>query len=258
MCVCVCVALCHLQAVDALCQLLRSSCPLVTVRLDVASREAAETIAAALPNRPSLMHFMMGGSVPEHVLSFIAATLSSNAINKLQAASRSGSPAPQHARSSTPTQLLVQHQQQHMQSPGTATPSVTLGGPAHYNLARPFSCGTARMPLALSPNSSAGSLANSTGKPQRGSLLFGSPGSSGRPSMQHRSPISGGRGNVRTLSMQARRASVIDNQGLAGLASGGAANKAAEVFKRHDMDNSGYGGPLHGQSFVDINQQPCG
>jgi hypothetical protein len=186
------------------------------------------------------MHFMMGGSVPEHVLSFIAATLSSNAINKVQAASRSGSPAPQQPRSSTPTQLLMQHQQQHMQSPGAATPSVTLGGPAHYNLARPFSGGTARMPLALSPNSSSGSLANSTGTPQRGSLLFGSPGSSGRPSMQHRSPVSAGRVNVRTLSMQARRASVIDNQGLAGLASGGAANKAAEVFKRHDMDNSGY------------------
>ena len=78
-----------MQAVDAMCQLLRSSCPLVTVRLDVANREAAETVAQAVPERPTLMHFMMGGNVPEHVLSFIAAALSSNTMNKMPAGSRS-------------------------------------------------------------------------------------------------------------------------------------------------------------------------
>lgn len=218
-----------LQAVAALCQLLRSSCPLVTLRLDVASREAAETIAQALPDKPTLMHFMMGGNVPEHVLSFIAAALSANAMNKMQAASCSSSPTPlgQRQRSSTPSQLQGQHQQL-MQ-----TPPVTVGGPGNYT--RTFSGSNPRVPVALSPNSSSSDLGNTT--PQLG-LLFSSPGS-GRGGTQHRSPNSSGRVNVRTLSMQARRASVIDNQGLAGLAGGGAANKAAEVFKRHDMDNSG-------------------
>lgn len=220
-----------------MCQLLRSSCPLVTVRLDVGSREAAETVAQAVPDRPTLMHFMMGGNVPEHVLSFIAAALSSNTLNKMQAGSRSNSPTSlgQRQRSSTPSQLLAHHQQL-MQTPDAATPSVTVGGPGNFSANRPFSGSNPRVPCALSPNSSSGSLGNST--PQRG-LLFGSPGS-GRNSVQFgRSPNSTGRSNVRTLSMQARRASVIDNQGLAGLAGGGAANKAAEVFKRHDMDNSG-------------------
>jgi hypothetical protein len=218
-----------LQAVAALCQLLRSGCPLVTLRLDVASREAAETIAQALPDKPTLMHLMMGGNVPEHVLSFIAAALSANTMNKVQAASRSSSLTPprQRQRSGTPTQLQAHHHQL-MQ-----TPPVTVGGPGNYS--RPFSGSSPRVPKALSPNSSSSDLGNTT--PQRG-LLFSSPSSS-RGGTQHRSPSSSGRANVRTLSMQARRASVIDNQGLAGLAGGGAANKAAEVFKRHDMDNSG-------------------
>jgi hypothetical protein len=100
-----------LQAVAALCQLLRSGCPLVTLRLDVASREAAETIAQALPDKPTLMHLMMGGNVPEHVLSFIAAALSANTMNKVQAASRSSSLTPprQRQRSGTPTQLQAHH-----------------------------------------------------------------------------------------------------------------------------------------------------
>jgi hypothetical protein len=175
------------------------------------------------------MHFMMGGNVPEHVLSFIAAALSANTMNKMQAARRSSSsptPLGQRQRSGTPSQLQAHHQQL-MQ-----TPPVTVGGPGHYT--RPGSSSNPRVPNTLSANSSSSDLGNTT--PQRG-LLFSSP-SSGR-SAQHRSPNSSGRANVRTLSMQARRASVIDNQGLAGLAGGGAANKAAEVFKRHDMDNSG-------------------
>lgn len=243
------------QAVDALCQLLGSSCPLVTLRVDVASRDAAETIAAAIQGKHTLTHIMMGGNVPEHVLSFVAAALSANTLHKVQAASRSSSPVPvsprqqQQQRSRTPTQLTVQHQQL-MQTPPAATRSAGMPVSGRYDsLQRPFSGnGPAEMsvPRSLSPNYSQHSHTSDFGNttPQSRVLTFTSPSSAGRAlvgsgSIQYRSPGSSGRGNLRTLSMQARRASVIDNQGLGGLAGGGAANKAAEVFRRHDLDGSG-------------------
>jgi len=227
------------QAVAALCELLQSSCPLVTMRLDVAGKEAAETIARALPSEHTLMHFMMGGAVPEHVLSFIAAALSANTLHKVQEASggRSSPLSPSQQRSRTPTQLILQHQKL-LKSPA---PSAT---PPSCN-SRPMGPGSGSRrspsPAYSQQSSSISSSLNNT--PQQGGL-FASP-VSGRTSAPYRSPGSGGssravgRGNVRTLSMQARRASVIDPQGLAGLAGGGAANKATEVFRRHDLDGSG-------------------
>jgi hypothetical protein len=231
----------------------------VTLRVDVASRDAAETIAQAIQGKHTLTHIMMGGNVPEHVLSFVAAALSANTLHKVQAASRSTSPRPvlprqqqqqqQQQRSRTPTQLIVQHQQL-MQTPPAATWSAGLPGSGRYaSLQRPFSGnGPAEMsvPRSLSPNYSQHSHTSDFGNttPRSRVLTFTSPSSAGRAlvgsgSIQYRSPGSSGRGNLRTLSMQARRASVIDNQGLGGLAGGGAANKAADVFRRHDLDGSG-------------------
>jgi hypothetical protein len=239
-----------LQAVEALCQLLNSSCPLVTLRVDVASREAAETIAQALPSQHSLMHFMLGGNAPEHVLSNIAAAVSANTVGKVQAAGRSSnSPASTYTRhqqlSRTPTQRLAGQQQTLQPTPGSTPPAAIRGvaSTTSTSAQRAYSSSNPRPPpRSVSPAFSQRSAGSSTGNitPPRG-LLFASPGS-GRASQAAAaaaSPGSGGRGNVRTLSMQARRASVIDPQGLAGLAGGGAANKAAEVFKRHDTDGSG-------------------
>jgi hypothetical protein len=44
----------------------------------------------------------------------------------------------------------------------------------------------------------------------------------------------------RTLTGQARSAGALDPVGLSGLSGGGGADKAAEVFRRHDTDESGY------------------
>lgn len=68
------------QAIDELCHLLAAGTPLVTLRADVSSKEAAEQVARALTANSSIMHLMLGGPVPEHVLSFIGATLSSNTL----------------------------------------------------------------------------------------------------------------------------------------------------------------------------------
>jgi hypothetical protein len=240
------VATVLLQAVEALCQLLNSGCPLVTLRVDVASREAAEAIAQALPSQHSLMHFMLGGNAPEHVLSYIAAAVSANTLGKVQAGSHSGNPAGTYMRqqqlSRTPTQRLAGQQQVLQLTPGSTPPAAGRGtGSAQ----RTLSSSNPRAPRSVSPAFSAlsqRSASSSTGNitPPRG-LLFASPGGArvSPAAAAAASPGSGGRGNVRTLSMQARRASVIDPQGLAGLAGGGAANKAAEVFKRHDTDGSG-------------------
>jgi hypothetical protein len=54
--------------------------------MDVATKEAAEAVAQALPGNTHLLQLMMGGPVPEHVLSFIGATISSNALHRLAAA----------------------------------------------------------------------------------------------------------------------------------------------------------------------------
>lgn len=57
---------------------------MTTLRLDVLAKEAAESIAQTLPKNNSLLHLMMGGPVPEHVLSFVAASLSANTLGRLQ------------------------------------------------------------------------------------------------------------------------------------------------------------------------------
>uniref|UniRef100_A0A383WJV6 EF-hand domain-containing protein n=2 Tax=Tetradesmus obliquus TaxID=3088 RepID=A0A383WJV6_TETOB len=154
--------------VDALCQLLASSAPLITMRLDVATKEAAETVAHALPRNSSLLHLMMGGPVPEHV--------------------RPASVGPGGSRS----------------SPGSTrsrTPNSSRGGAGRQTPPRPASAG----------------------------LLNGSGNFSG--SM---------RSLVRTTTQQARQLATVDPTGLSGLAGGGVNSKAAEVFRRHDSDGSGY------------------
>jgi hypothetical protein len=44
----------------------------------------------------------------------------------------------------------------------------------------------------------------------------------------------------RSLTVRAKQLALLDPTGLAGLSGGGSAHKAAEVFKRHDSDASGY------------------
>ena len=55
------------QGVAHLCQMLRYTATLNTLRVDVASRDCAETVARELPNNRSLMHLTIGGPVPEQV-----------------------------------------------------------------------------------------------------------------------------------------------------------------------------------------------
>ncbi len=63
---CVCVSC--VQGVVQLCQMLRYTATLNTLRVDVSSREGAEAIARELPNNRSLMHLTIGGPVPEALL----------------------------------------------------------------------------------------------------------------------------------------------------------------------------------------------
>lgn len=163
-----------------MCQLLASSAPLVTVRLDVATKEAAEAVAQALPRNSSLLHLMMGGPVPEHVLSFVAASLSSNTVNKLQqqdAASVNNSPA----AVTSPAQQ--QPHQQQLWSPNRQA-SAGRGSPGAFR---------ARTP---------GSTSRSNGSPARppSAGLLGA-GGAGRPVL------------VRTTTQQARNLSTIDPTG---------------------------------------------
>jgi hypothetical protein len=48
--------------------MLRYTATLNTLRVDVASGECAETVARELPNNRSLMHFTLGGPVPDQVI----------------------------------------------------------------------------------------------------------------------------------------------------------------------------------------------
>lgn len=200
--------------VDALCQLLASSAPLITMRLDVATKEAAETVAHALPRNSSLLHLMMGGPVPEHVLSFVAASLSSNTLSKLQQqqqASGGGS-----ATSSPLRAPPTQQQQQTLWSPNRRPTSVGPGGSRS-------SPGSTR---SRTPNSSRGGAGRQTPpRPASAGLLNSSGNFSG--SM---------RSLVRTTTQQARQLATVDPTGLSGLAGGGVNSKAAEVFRRHDSD----------------------
>jgi hypothetical protein len=89
-------------ALDALCALLRSPhVPLATLRADVATKEGAERIAQVLPGNSTLVSLMLGGPVPEHVLSFVSAVLSSNANGAASPGSR-GSPQQSAPTGATP------------------------------------------------------------------------------------------------------------------------------------------------------------
>jgi hypothetical protein len=199
--------------VDALCQLLASSAPLVTMRLDVATKEAAETVAQALPRNSSLLHLIMGGPVPEHVLSFVAASLSSNTLSKLQQQQASGG----GSASSSPLRAPpTQQQQQMLWSPNKRPASVGPGGSRS-------SPGSTR---SRTPNSSRGGAGRQTPpRPASAGLLNSSGNFTG--SM---------RSLVRTTTQQARQLATVDPTGLSGLAGGGVNSKAAEVFRRHDSD----------------------
>eukprot|EP00877_Chromochloris_zofingiensis_P001130 jgi/Chrzof1/11017/Cz05g20160.t1 len=181
------------QAIDELCHLLAAGTPLVTLRADVSSKEAAEQVARALTANSSIMHLMLGGPVPEHVLSFIGATLSSNTLCRMSQDSSSH-------RAACGSDMSTPH----------CWPAATRSA-SNHSIRPPPAAG------CFSPNSSSG--------PSR-------PRSAGSNSRT--------RAVTRTLTMQAKRLSVLDPVGLAGLAGGGAATKASEVFRRHDGDNSGH------------------
>ena len=67
-----------------LCQMLRYTATLNTLRVDVAAREGAEIVARELPNNRSLMHMTIGGPVPEQLLAKMSEIL---AVNTMRAAS---------------------------------------------------------------------------------------------------------------------------------------------------------------------------
>lgn len=280
-----------MQAIDALCQLLGTpDSPLVTVKLDVASREGAEAIASALPAAStSLRHLVLGGSVSEDVLTYVTAAVaagggSSSAStprwSSQQQAAGSGSGA------GTPPSLLQQ-----LHGGAAASPRAALSSP-RVSRARHGSCSPAASAAGVAAAGRASSASPRT--PLYTALLSSSPLSSPRPSsrggfrcvgrqslgsgkapgalQQHGarsltssphllaggsspSPLqlrasgtssSGGvlgrRTLARTSSSQARRAASLEplGPGFVGLSGGGAANRAAEAFRRHDADSAGH------------------
>ena len=70
------------QGVKQLCQMLRSSGMLSTLRVDVASREGAEAIARELPGNRSLTHLTLGGPVPEPLLAKMSEILAANTMSR--------------------------------------------------------------------------------------------------------------------------------------------------------------------------------
>lgn len=68
------------EGVNQLCQMLRYTATLNTLRVDVATREGGEAIARELPNNRSLMHLTIGGPVPESLLSQMSEILATNTM----------------------------------------------------------------------------------------------------------------------------------------------------------------------------------
>ncbi|GBF88565.1 hypothetical protein Rsub_01280 [Raphidocelis subcapitata] len=204
------------DALEAAAELLSAArVPLATLRADVARKEGAERLAQALPTNASLVNLMLGGPVPEHVLSFIGAVLSSNAA--AAAAARAGAGAGAGGRAGSPGAGSPGGGSQGTRSPGAASPEPSGGSP-----------GRARRPPAA-PLPPAGS-------PPRRPFVVGGSRSPGAPAP----PSAARRAMSRTLTAQARSAGALDPIGLTGLSGGGGADKAAEVFRRHDVDESGY------------------
>jgi hypothetical protein len=196
------------------------------LRLDVATKEAAEAVAQALSGNTTLLHLMMGGPVPEHVLSFIGATLSSNTLSRLASGKNEDSPG---------AGLGAMGNSPHAASgDGSGGRKGRSNSEEHQQLRWEDELAAEEAAAEMGQRQAArGGSSEGLGR------IRGSPRALQRPeSADGRGPR--GRVLVRSTTQQARRLSALDPTGLAGLAGGGAAYKAAEVFRKHDSDASGY------------------
>jgi len=173
-----------------------------------------------LPSNTTLVNLMLGGPVPEHVLSFIGAVLSSNA----HAATSAAQPSPGRT-SPGPNKAAAK-----IGSSAAAAPQPLSGPGASPSRRRQLSPGpiSPRQNAISPPRRPFTVPASSGGVPGASS---GGGGSSGDKRAD---------GLARSLTVQARSLGALDPAGIAGLCGGGGADKAAEVFRRHDVDCSGY------------------
>ncbi|GLC43095.1 hypothetical protein PLESTB_000863700 [Pleodorina starrii] len=242
------------EGVAQLCSLLRYTTSLNTLRVDVASAEGAEAIARDLPSNRSLMHITLGGPVPDGLLNAMSEILAANTVRRINGSPAASSPLI-HAWIEDST---IAYQHQNATASGGASPSgnsyrgaggyftsyyqnhmqtsVSAGSPTRIQnqylqmRSRPSSPSPPPAEFVRSPRSDAG-----------GSVYSHATHRTARTHRTHRTSTSylsfGG------LTDMSRRTIMVGTTRLrvsASLAAGGAAEKAAVIFRKHDQNEDNH------------------
>ncbi|KXZ53105.1 hypothetical protein GPECTOR_8g95 [Gonium pectorale] len=245
-----------LEGIGNLCQLLRYTTSLTTLRVDVASADGAEAIARDLPSNRSLMHITLGGPVPDGLLAAMSETLAANTVRRMN-----GSPAARsphiHAWIEDSTNAY-----QHLAGGGrpgqaqAAYPGVYAGQPQPGHAAGATHLTHQYAPQQYTAHQQAGARSNPSSpipqppapeytrspRSEAGGSVYSH--ATHRTARTHRTQ----RTSTSYLSFggftdMSRRTIMVGTTRLrmsASLAAGGAAERAAVIFRKHDQNEDNH------------------
>ncbi|GFR43889.1 hypothetical protein Agub_g5018 [Astrephomene gubernaculifera] len=249
------------EGVAHLCTLLRNTTSLNTLRVDVASTEGAEAIARDLPSNRSLMHITLGGPVPDGLLTAMSEILANNTVRRLN--STSGSPQVTNSplihawmddsnhgtsvagarHSNLPFQTPSSYPSIYTsQQPQSQPPSHVANIPSINVAATPSQSQQLRSSRPHSPIPQHAAEHTRSPRSEAGASVYShATHRTSRTHRTHRTSTSyisfGGFTDMtrRTIMLGSTRLRVS-----ASLAAGGAAEKAALIFRSHDQDEDNY------------------
>ncbi|KAL6765633.1 hypothetical protein V8C86DRAFT_2455938 [Haematococcus lacustris] len=208
------------EGVSQLCQMLRYTATLQSLFVDVESVEGAEAIARELPNNRSLTHLKIGGPVPEQLTAQMNQTLAANTMRVPGTSPARSSP---HIHAWIDAATLGQAVSGH-----TAAAAARDALRMQHSKLLPQQCSSPTQPAspnhARSPRSEAGSM------------------------FSHNTQTTSRTGRTGTSYLSFQFSQMSRKTGISSsplhmsfsLAAGGAAEKAAVIFRKHDQNQDNY------------------
>ena len=213
------------EGTAALCQMLRYSASLSKLRVDVTSRDCAEIVSRELPNNRSLMHLTLGGPVPDHLKASMSQVLAANTMRAVNASPVRSSP---HIHAWIEGATLASGKR-------TSTTAVLPGSPTVHQMPPPPT-------QTLSPDTKAGGAVKKSRVRTGTSSVIAGGSEAGFSHNTYNTGFSlGAKSHVSfQFSQSSRRASLSIVGGSVRisqtLAAGGSSEKAAIIFRKHDVD----------------------
>ncbi|GAX84010.1 hypothetical protein CEUSTIGMA_g11435.t1 [Chlamydomonas eustigma] len=222
------------EGVTQLCQMLRYTATLNTLRVDVASRECAEMVARELPNNRSLMHLTLGGPVPEQLLAMMSEILAANTMRAVSVSPARTSP---HIHAWIETATLSAGRPKQLNTSNQQTASAVHA--SKLMLGAPSSPGSPGPPIASRSRSASPGPGHRGPRSEAGGSVY---------SHNTYNTANTQRTAATYLSFQysqmSRKTAVSTSVGAMkinnSMAAGGAAEKAAVIFRKHDLNQDNY------------------